>query len=357
MKVRSLITRFIITIIILLVGIFVLEENIKVSKAEVEELLFQELKFGKTYSGEVKHDQSILSDDNHYSFTLTKKTKISLDFQSLTKNEIPGKLEIYIEKDDSFNYEITNMDCFFPYKSKITKVVTLEKGTYNLQIHPMMGENDYKYKLSVNKVTSNIDNINLKPTETNVLIGSPFQLTLFNGNKTIYNSKIKWKSSNADIATVGKNGNVKAKKEGKCIITAILPDGKKLKCSVTVPKASLEGQLYSKSVYAIATNVEDKSIYNDCDIYTINNSSKDIVHIEYEIIQYNSRGQFLKSPYGTYYDDDTLYAGDETWGTYWVNNDTRKARVCIKNLTYSDGTEWKNPLYKTWHNKYYGKKY
>jgi uncharacterized protein YjdB len=327
----------------------------KICKAD--ELSYQELKFGKTYSGEVKHDEDILSDDNDYSFTLTKKTKISLDFQSLTKNEMPGKLRIYIDTDDYLDDEITNIDCFFPYKTKVTKVVTLEKGTYNLHIGSIISDNDYKYKLALNTVTSDIDNIELKTTDTDVLIGSPYQLTLINIDNTIYSSKIKWESSNTDIATVGKYGNVIAKKEGPCTITAVLPNGNKLKCDITVPEGSLERQLYSKTVYAIVGDVEDESIYNDCSICTMNNSSKDIVHIEYEIIQYNSRGQFINSPYGTYYDDDTLEADNETWGTYWVNNDARKARVCIKNVTFSDGTVWNNPLYKTWHNKYYGKKY
>ncbi len=51
--------------------------------------------------------------------------------------------------------------------------------------------------------------------------------------------KVKWKSSKKKIATVSKKGVVKAKKEGKAVITARV-GGKKLKCKVTVkPKTSV----------------------------------------------------------------------------------------------------------------------
>ena len=45
--------------------------------------------------------------------------------------------------------------------------------------------------------------------------------------------KVKWKSSNRKIATVSKNGIIKAKKAGKCIITAKYQK-KSYKCRVTV---------------------------------------------------------------------------------------------------------------------------
>jgi len=45
---------------------------------------------------------------------------------------------------------------------------------------------------------------------------------------------IKWKSSKTSVATVDKNGKVKAKKAGKTTITATTADGQTLKCTVTV---------------------------------------------------------------------------------------------------------------------------
>ena len=50
-------------------------------------------------------------------------------------------------------------------------------------------------------------------------------------------AKIKWKSSKKKVASVSKNGTVTARKKGKAVITAQLPNGKKAKCKITVKKA------------------------------------------------------------------------------------------------------------------------
>lgn len=50
-------------------------------------------------------------------------------------------------------------------------------------------------------------------------------------------AKIKWKSSKKKVASVSKNGTITARKKGKAVITAQLPNGKKAKCKVTVKKA------------------------------------------------------------------------------------------------------------------------
>jgi len=50
------------------------------------------------------------------------------------------------------------------------------------------------------------------------------------------NKAVTWKSSNTKIATVDKNGKVKAVKKGTVTITATAKDGsgKKVTCKVTV---------------------------------------------------------------------------------------------------------------------------
>ena len=45
-------------------------------------------------------------------------------------------------------------------------------------------------------------------------------------------AKIKWKSSKKKVASVSKNGTVTARKKGKAVITAQLPNGKKAKFKV-----------------------------------------------------------------------------------------------------------------------------
>ena len=51
--------------------------------------------------------------------------------------------------------------------------------------------------------------------------------------------KIKWSSSRKTVASVNKNGLVKAKKAGKAVITAKIA-GRKLKCNVTVHEQAVK---------------------------------------------------------------------------------------------------------------------
>lgn len=51
-------------------------------------------------------------------------------------------------------------------------------------------------------------------------------------------AKIKWKSSKKKVASVSKSGTVTARKKGKAVIMAQLPNGKKAKCKITVKKAA-----------------------------------------------------------------------------------------------------------------------
>ena len=57
----------------------------------------------------------------------------------------------------------------------------------------------------------------------------------------------KWKSSNKKIATVSKNGVVKAKKKGKVKITAYTASGKKITCKVKVVNAKKKAKKKSNS--------------------------------------------------------------------------------------------------------------
>ena len=55
-------------------------------------------------------------------------------------------------------------------------------------------------------------------------------------------AKIKWKSSKKKVASVSKNGKITAKKKGKAVITAQLPDGKKATCRITVKQAAKQNE-------------------------------------------------------------------------------------------------------------------
>ena len=57
--------------------------------------------------------------------------------------------------------------------------------------------------------------IRLNRTKVRLMPGQTVKLKISGTKK-----KIKWKSSNRTVATVNKNGKVKAKKRGKAVITA-----------------------------------------------------------------------------------------------------------------------------------------
>ena len=69
----------------------------------------------------------------------------------------------------------------------------------------------------------------LNRTSLTLTVGQSKKLTVNNAKK------VTWSSSNKAVATVSKNGTVKAKKSGKATITAKV-SGRNLKCNVTVKK-------------------------------------------------------------------------------------------------------------------------
>lgn len=93
-----------------------------------------------------------------------------------------------------------------------------------------IGKKKYRCKVTVkNPSTARISN-----TRALILEGETLRLEMF-GTK----SKVKWYSSNKQIATVNKYGRVSAKKPGKVTITAKV--GKKVyKCNLTVDAHSAE---------------------------------------------------------------------------------------------------------------------
>ena len=142
--------------------------------------------------------------------------------------------------------------------------------------------------------------------------------------------KAKWSSSNKKIATVTKNGKVTAKKNGKCNI--ICKIGKK---KYTIPVK------VENPVSITPDGIDEEAIYNDAWVKVTNKSNKDITYMTLQIYQYNNKGSKLKSPYSSYYINETIKANSNDSYSFWVNDDTKKIKVKIIKVWFSDGSTWK----------------
>jgi len=140
-----------------------------------------------------------------------------------------------------------------------------------------------------------------------------------------------WSTSDSQIATVDSKGVVTGKKLGSCKIYYSLKDGTKLSYTVNVVDP----------VTVAITNVYNTSIYNECDVQFVNYTNKTIQYVEFNIKQYNYRGDRLRSPYDYYYRDDFIKPG-EVYGAsdYWVNGETKTAYAYILKVKFTDGTTW-----------------
>ena len=75
--------------------------------------------------------------------------------------------------------------------------------------------------------------LELDKTEMTLVVGKSYTLKVCGTTKKAANKTFKWSSSKPSVATVNKNGKVKAKKAGTTVITA-KKGNRKLKCKVTV---------------------------------------------------------------------------------------------------------------------------
>ena len=138
--------------------------------------------------------------------------------------------------------------------------------------------------------------------------------------------KGKWSSSDNSVATVNSSGTVTGKKSGSCSVVFKATDGTKYTFALKV----------KAWVTAKVTEVKD----DRCWIRIDNNTGKDITYITLDIKQYDNRGYKLQSPYDYYYINDTLPS--KWYGTYsfWINDDSRSAKVKIRKIWFSDGTTY-----------------
>ena len=129
------------------------------------------------------------------------------------------------------------------------------------------------------------------------------------------------------------SATIKGLKAGTATITAKVKDGKTLTCKVTVvnPVTIKEGW---------DDDFSDLASW-EVGVKFINNSNRKIIYITFDILQYNNKGDKLKSPYDYYYFNNDLPAHSYYYDNYTVNDDTRSVKFRIKEVTFADKTTWK----------------
>lgn len=171
-------------------------------------------------------------------------TKISLNKKKVSI--VKGKtytLKATITPANTVNKKVT-------WTSSKTSVATVDKngkvtakkaGTANIIVKTANG------KTAVCKVTVTVPatSVKLKVKSKSVNIGKKYTLkaTMSKGST----DKLTWSTSNKKVATVDKNGVVKAVKKGTAVITVKTTSGKKATCKITVKVPSTKITLNKKS--------------------------------------------------------------------------------------------------------------
>ena len=116
------------------------------------------------------------------------------------------------------------------------KVTALKAGTAIITCEAKDGSG-VKATCTVTVKDAKVTKLTLNKTKAKLKVGKTLQLKVkkFTPASPL-NTKVKWTTSDKKVATVDKNGKVKAKKAGKVVITCTSRDNKKItaKCTITV---------------------------------------------------------------------------------------------------------------------------
>lgn len=122
-----------------------------------------------------------------------------------------------------------------------------------------------------------------------------------------------FKTSNKKVATFDMATNeIIAKGTGSCEITLAFYNGQKIICKVTVGAQTFEQQLIASAAYAMDLGFDYNYITGTtyAKIYLFNGKSKDISYIDFDIYQYNNKGERLSKNNSSFVYNDTVIAND-----------------------------------------------
>lgn len=140
----------------------------------------------------------------------------------------------------------------------------------------------------------------------------------------------KWSSSDSTIAKVSSTGKVTGKSKGSCSIYYTLADGSKLSYKVKVVNPVTLDVAY----------VSDTSILNECGITFHNNTDKTIEYVEFNIKQYDYKGNRVYGIYDWFYCDWYIDPLSDLTLEYWVDDMAKTCTTYIMEVKFTDGTYW-----------------
>ncbi len=188
-----------------------------------------------TSSGTV--DTSTLGDSVPVTSITLNKTKITL---TRTANDTKPTYQLIAivapENADDVSVKWTSSNPKVAKVDQNGKVTAVKKGTAVITCEAKDGSG-VKATCKVTVKNKLITKITLNKTKATLAKGKTLQLKV----KAIkpadaFNQKVKWSTSNKKVATVDKNGKVKAIGKGSCVITCAATDGSGIKatCKITV---------------------------------------------------------------------------------------------------------------------------
>jgi len=149
--------------------------------------------------------------------------------------------------------------------------------------------------------------------------------------------KVTWSTSDANVVKISKSdpkaASIKAVNTGTATITAKIEGGKTLKCAITVVNPLTIKEDWDDDFDELASW--------EVGVKFTNHSNKKVIYVTFDILQYNNRGDRLKSPYDYYYFNNDIDPHSSYWDNYTVNDDTRSVKFKIREVTFADKTTWR----------------
>ncbi len=188
--------------------------------------------------------------------TVSRKVKsVSLNKSSLT---------LYLDKPVKLKATVTPSDATvktLTWASSNTSVVTVSSngtltpkkiGTAKITVKTKDGG---KKAYCTVKVERAVSSLKLSKTTLSLNENNTYKLTASISPTNATDKTVTWSSSNTKVATVDKNGTVKALSKGTAVITAKTSNGLSAKCTVTVTKPVEEVTLSYESINMITDEV------------------------------------------------------------------------------------------------------